>query len=277
MERLVLKGGNALDIVYKLSERSSLDLDFSMQGDFASTQEITVTKEKLFAALRDRFDAIGYVVFDEKFESRPRGDGGPGVVWGGYNALFKLISRKRFQELGGSAGVAPSGKTLEAMQRESRVTGVGSQRNFVIEISKFEHTEGKQLVEIGGFDCYVYTPAMIAVEKLRAICQQSPHYPLRKNPTPRPRDFFDIHTIASRLGCDVAAPEHRGLVRAMFGAKQVDLGLIRDIAASGGREFHAQQWSSVVNAVRGGPAQDFDFYFHFVVEQGNRLHAALLR
>jgi predicted nucleotidyltransferase component of viral defense system len=34
MEKLVLKGGNALDIFYGISPRASLDLDFSMPDDF---------------------------------------------------------------------------------------------------------------------------------------------------------------------------------------------------------------------------------------------------
>jgi len=33
MENLVLKGGNALDIVYRIGTRASLDLDFSMPDD----------------------------------------------------------------------------------------------------------------------------------------------------------------------------------------------------------------------------------------------------
>ena len=40
MERLVLKGGNALDIIYQLSDRSSLDLDFSMANDVGSAEEL---------------------------------------------------------------------------------------------------------------------------------------------------------------------------------------------------------------------------------------------
>jgi hypothetical protein len=275
VDLLVLKGGNALDIVYQMSARSSLDMDFSMEGDFETADDVSETSARLFAALRDRFDALGYVLFDEAFVSRPRGGGGPGIAWGGYNALFKLISRKRFIELGGSIGVPAADKVLEAIRRESQVTGIGSQRNFVIEISKFEYTEGKQLVEVGGFDCYVYSPAMIAIEKLRAICQQSPEYPLRKNPTPRPRDFFDIHAIASHAGCDIAAPEHHKLVRAMFAAKSVALDLIAGIGAADRRAFHAQQWPAVLNAVRGGPSREFDFYFDFVAAEGRRLLEAL--
>ncbi|MCZ2147286.1 MAG: nucleotidyl transferase AbiEii/AbiGii toxin family protein [Bryobacterales bacterium] len=34
LECLVLKGGNALNLVYGLTTRTSLDLDFSMSADF---------------------------------------------------------------------------------------------------------------------------------------------------------------------------------------------------------------------------------------------------
>ncbi|MGA3084518.1 MAG: nucleotidyl transferase AbiEii/AbiGii toxin family protein [Thermodesulfobacteriota bacterium] len=34
MERLVLKGGNAIDLIYKISSRASIDLDFSIALDF---------------------------------------------------------------------------------------------------------------------------------------------------------------------------------------------------------------------------------------------------
>ena len=34
-EQLVLKGGNALTIVHKIGDRTSLDLDFSMAEDFS--------------------------------------------------------------------------------------------------------------------------------------------------------------------------------------------------------------------------------------------------
>ena len=34
LDRLVLKGGNALSLVYELTSRTSLDLDFSMANAF---------------------------------------------------------------------------------------------------------------------------------------------------------------------------------------------------------------------------------------------------
>ena len=38
METLVLKGGNALDIVYEVAQRASLDLDFSIEGSFTAEE-----------------------------------------------------------------------------------------------------------------------------------------------------------------------------------------------------------------------------------------------
>lgn len=275
LEIFVLKGGNALDIVYRLGQRSSLDVDFSMSGDFASVEEQARVQERLFRALRDRFDAIGFVVFDEEFEVRPRKSGGPGVVWGGYNALFKLMRRSRYLELGGVPGTQPSGSVLESLQREATVTGPGSHRKFTIEISKFEHTTGKQIAEVDGFDCYVYTPAMIASEKLRALCQQLPEYPHRAHPAPRPRDFFDIYTVATEAGCDISAPANFDLVRAMFAAKQVDLSLLLLLCSDSQREFHRVEWAGVQNAVRGGTPHDFDFYFDFVCSEVSKLTLSL--
>lgn len=287
MERLTLKGGNALDIVYRLGERSSLDVDFSMAHSFEGIDDMAEMRTRLFRALRDRFDSLkptGYVVFDEKLEQRPRTQPGQKpeaglTLWGGYNATFKLIAkdvdvavRKRVeQRIKKKFDRAPTdAELLRARQAEAQVTGSGSERVFYIEISKFEYTEGRVLRTVEDYDCYVYTPAMIAAEKLRAVCQQLPAYELRKHPAPRPRDFYDIHTIATRAGCDLAAPDHRALVVQMFAAKHVPLRLLGQLDADDVRAFHAQEWPAVQNAVR-GTTRPFDFYLDFVVATARRL------
>jgi predicted nucleotidyltransferase component of viral defense system len=38
MALLVLKGGNAIDIAYDLSNRGSIDIDFSMDRDFTAAE-----------------------------------------------------------------------------------------------------------------------------------------------------------------------------------------------------------------------------------------------
>jgi hypothetical protein len=267
MERLVLKGGQALDVIYKISERASLDVDFSMADDFKDAADLEEFSGKLFRALRDRFDSIGYVVFDERVSQRPPvrpgKPSGPGLpVWGGYNATFKLISRAVFVEVGGVPGTPMQGKVLEAAQRQSQVIGPSAERRFTIEISKFEYTQGRVLQSVDDYTCYVYTPAMIGVEKLRAICQQSPRYPLRRHPAPRPRDFLDVHTITVRAGCDLTSSDHDSLVLHMFAAKEVRIELLSEIGSDESRAFHGQAWSSVEIQAR-GRLKPFEFYFEF--------------
>jgi hypothetical protein len=289
MERLVLKGGNALDIVYQLSERSSLDIDFSMADDLSGEDELAEMKARMFHALRERFDALGYYVFAEALIERPRPRAGEktgaGItIWGGYNAQFKLISKAADIELRRelAARLLKKGENrppteeeiLESRSRQEQVTGMGSERVFTIEISKFEYTTGKVLREVDAFHCYVYTPAMIAAEKLRAICQQLPQYTERKTPAPRPRDFFDIHAIVEGIDCDLSAGEHHELIRQMFAAKRVPLELLEVIGGDQVREFHRQQWVAVTDSVR-RPTESFDTYFDFVVGVAQSVRTAL--
>jgi predicted nucleotidyltransferase component of viral defense system len=81
MNRLVLKGGNALDIIHKLGTRTSLDIDLSMPGDFDPED----LQRRIVQSLKDRFDSAGFVVFDDRFLERPevKREGQP-PHWGGY-------------------------------------------------------------------------------------------------------------------------------------------------------------------------------------------------
>jgi hypothetical protein len=88
-EKFVLKGGNALNLVYKFGSRVSIDIDLSLDADFG---DIGDTTERILRALRDRFAESGHVVFDGKLEARP--PLGADMVadrWGGYEVSFKLI------------------------------------------------------------------------------------------------------------------------------------------------------------------------------------------
>jgi hypothetical protein len=258
VELLVLKGGNALELIHKIGARASLDLDFSLAGDFDDPESIRV---RLFRALRDRFDSVGLVVFDEKFYRRPPGSAG--AVWGGYVAEFKLIERRRHGELGGD---------IDAMRREAHVSGAAQERIFSIQISKFEYCEGKMEAEVEAYTCYVYTPAMIAVEKLRAICQQMSEYPKRKNPAARARDLYDIEAIVTQGGVNLTLPESLTLIQEMFAIKEVPVDLLSHIPSY--REFHRPDWPAVQNAVR-VRLQDFDYYFEFVAAEARRILHAL--
>jgi len=59
------------------------------------------------------------------------------------------------------------------------------------------NTAAKVNIEFGEYSIPVYTLEMIAIEKLRATCQQMPEYGIRGAATQRARDFYDIHLIVT--------------------------------------------------------------------------------
>ena len=111
---------------------------------------------------------------------------------------------------------------------------------------------------------------MLAIEKLRAICQQMREYRLERHPRPRARDFFDIHELVTNAGVRFGTAENLSLARAIFGAKQVPLALIAAIGDH--REFHRPDWPAV-EASAGAGLRTFDFYFDFVVAETGALES----
>src|SRR5713226_545291 len=257
MQHFALKGGNALNLVHGLGSRTSLDVDLSMGGDFDNSED---AKQRIFRALKDRFDSQGYVLFDEKFMRRPApAQPVDNDWWGGYDVEFKVIEKEKFEALF---------KNLEKVRRDATVVGPSQQRTFRVQISKHEFCKGREEAEVDNYVVYVYTPSMIAIEKVRAICQQMPEYSLRAHPTPRGRDFYDIHTVVREGGVNLASTDNLELARNIFAVKCVPLILIPRIPDQ--REFHRQDWPAVRDAVSGG-LEEFDFYFDFVVGQISRL------
>lgn len=260
MEKFVLKGGNALDIVYTIGTRSSVDIDLSMSGDFADVED---AQERIFRGLRDRFDSAGFVVFDEKFQLRPSlMREGQSPRWGGYQVDFKIADRATYEK---------HGNDIEALRRNASLVGPEQKRTFKIDISKYEFVEPKEETEIDNYTVYVYTLPMMAGEKLRAICQQMPEYEMRRNAKPRARDFYDIHSIVTTGQIDLTDAENIEIMRNIFAAKSVPLSLIGNIKNT--RDYHIIDWPAVEQSVA-GEINDFDFYFEFVVELAEKLQAA---
>lgn len=250
MEKLVLKGGNALTFVYALGARASLDVDLSIDGDFDDFED---AKRRVFQCLRNQFDTAGCLVFDESFERRPADS--QGKDWGGYVIGFKLIQKDAYENLRGDP---------DAVRRNAIVTGPLQRKTFRIELSKNEFCTGKTEAELDAYTIYVYTPEMIAIEKLRALCQQMPEYKMRVHKTARARDFYDIYILVTQAHVDLSSPENLELTRNIFAAKEVPLTLIPRIAES--EEQHRPDWPSVEAAVT-GPLLSFNEYFKFVVGQ----------
>lgn len=260
MDALVLKGGNALALVYDVGSRASLDMDFSIQAPFP---DLSKTGARIFESLRREFRSIGYVVFDEKFEIRPseRARGQP-EWWGGYIVEFKLVERARYEQLRDD---------MRALRMGAEELGPLHRRKYTIDISQNEFCEGKVQREIDDYVIYVYSLEMIAGEKLRAICQQMPEYKLGTK-KPRARDFYDVRQIITEHNIDLMTEKNLSVLAAIFAAKQVPLSLLGEIHKH--RDFHALDWPSVEASISGAHGT-FESYFDFVVKLASDLLDAL--
>jgi hypothetical protein len=258
-EQIVLKGGNAMTLVHGISSRTSLDLDFSLESDFEDLGEIQSRMER---ALASRFTPLGFVPFDVKLKPKPSSSKESRFPrWGGYRLEFKIVDEDRFQRLKSD---------LERLRREAMVVGPNQLKVFTVDLSKWEYTTGKTRTELDSYTIYVYTTEMIALEKVRAICQQMKEYePTGRTKRPRARDFYDIHTVVTKAGFRFDTPGSADLMKEIFAAKDVPLSLIGKIASQ--REFHRADWPSVQTTTT-GPLEEFDFYFDFVLKQLEPLH-----
>jgi predicted nucleotidyltransferase component of viral defense system len=260
MEKFVLKGGNALSLVYGIGARSSIDVDLSIPDDFT---DLPMVSKRVSLALKDRFEAAGYFVFDEKFQERPSVPK-PGRTKriGGYQLEFKIIERETYDRLGGD---------LEQLRRNATLIGPEQKRRFKVDISKYEFCDAKAEVELDRYTIYVYSLPMLAIEKVRAICQQMPDYKLRSNPCARARDFYDIYCIVTERSIDLCEAENLELVRAIFDAKFVPFELLSRIKDT--HDFHVVDWLAVQQSVP-YKLEKFEFYFKFVVDLAARLQEA---
>lgn len=267
MDMLVLKGGNALDIVHNVALRASKDIDFSMENEF-SQEDKPIIEEKIKRVLKETFSSEGFEVFDINLEEKPvRISPEMAKFWGGYQVKFKIIESKKFTKLR---------KDREALRRNATVTGPKNKRTFTIDISKFEFCDPKKEYNLEGYTIYVYTPEMIVLEKIRAICQQMPEYgEFVANPSQsaRARDFFDIYTIFENFRIDLKSKENVEILKNIFSAKRVPLYLIGKIDEY--REFHRPDFSSLKDTVKTAAAlKNFDFYFDYVLEKLKRLETS---
>ena len=262
MENLVLKGGNALDIVYRIGSRASLDLDFSMPKDL----DILSWSDKIENLLVKTFQEHGLHVFDVKVEKRPNTPStSTPDFWGGYKIEFKVIDGELY---------AKHKDDLELLRRYSFEVASDHKRKFSIDVSKHDYCGQKVEHEIDGLMIYVYSPEMILFEKIRSICQQMPEYKHRLSPSARARDFFDIHSIKQHFKIDPLTFENLEVVRKIFASKDVPLVLLKNIEKQ--KEFHRPDFISIVDTVKPDTKlRDYDFYFDFVVNLTKKLSKAL--
>lgn len=266
MDTLVLKGGNALDIIYKISPRASIDLDFSIEKDLGSIEEFT---KKITNSLKKIFGEKGFKVFDIDVTKKPKFENSKtSEFWGGYKIEFKVIDKENYTN---------HHDDIDKLRLNSTVVGLKQKKKFSIEISKWEYCENKQSFELDGYTIYVYSPEMIVFEKIRAICQQMPEYIKsigKSYQTARARDFFDIYTVLNSFEIKLIDSKNIELIGRIFEQKKVDLNLIKEIKNF--REFHRKDFSAVQDTVKPQvKLKGFDFYFDYVVDECAILYEAL--
>lgn len=261
MEELVLKGGNAIDLIHAKGKgglsRTSYDLDFSIDGDFG--EEIQAIAFRIENLLIQAFAEQGYILFDYSFKQKPT------VIseryadfWGGYKIEFKIIEKTAYDRVGGN---------LDQIRRIALPLHPSHSPKFEVEISKYEYVERKVPMEMDGYTIYVYSPEMIVFEKLRALCQQLPEYAEiipSHSPRARARDFYDIHLIMDYYGIDPSLPDNHSMIQHIFEAKKVPLGFIQLLRAN--KSLHKEDWKSVMDTVSvDEDMRDFEFYFEYVL------------
>lgn len=248
MYSLILKGGNALQLVYEITDRASMDIDFSMNEDF-SEDEVKRIKSTIEVYLQEEFYPEGLHAFDVKFEEKPKSQ--PIKEWKGYNLKFKVTTLDKVFE-----------DDLDKTRRNA-IKMIGQSTQFSVDISSYEYVEGAENVERDGVVLRVYTPKMIIIEKLRALCQSIPEYReivKTARPKGRARDFYDIWNIFAQYPFDFDK-ENTELLRNIFSAKRVPtefLGLLENY-----RDLQKENWPSVEDTLT-GDTRGFDFYFDFV-------------
>lgn len=258
LEKLVLKGGNALDIIYNVSQRPSIDIDLSIEDDI-DQDNINIFREKIENALKKYFSEQGYIVFDIKLKIKP--EKRPVTLppfWGGYEITFKLTTKEKYEK-------------YSEDDRLLRITaislGKNNRKSFRIDISKYEYCKAKIEYELEYYTIFVYSPEMLLIEKIRSICQQMPEYTkiIGKNYlTPRARDFYDIFMINQNFHIDLTTKDNLKIIKAIFAAKKVPLDLIGKIKNY--RDYHERDYLSLIETLPNKEKiNTFDFYFDYVV------------
>ncbi len=252
--RLVLKDGNALKLLHGVGLRTSVDIDFSIEDDFDDL-EFVGTLFKL--TLEKNFSLLGLSLFDYKFYPKPKAT--ENDWWGGYCVDFKLIAKPKSDVLSNN---------LEQMRREalSIDSNRQSSRKFTIDISKNAYVANKEQSEIDGYVCYVYTPSMIAAEKLRAICQQMPEYEYVKAKKRRSRDFYDLYSLIEEAKVDFSNSEFQNILIKIFDSKKVPLSLLPKIGLENVRFFHETDWPSTRDTIE-DRGKSFEYYYAYVCEK----------
>lgn len=256
MYGLVLKGGNALQLVYDITDRASMDIDFSIEGDF-SELDVQRIRSTLDALLNEQFQAEQLVVFDVRFVEKPKTNAVK--EWKGYNIEFKVTHQKDYFP-----------EDIEKTRREA-IKVLDQSTKFSVDISSFEYIASAKKHDFDGTVMRVYTPEMIILEKLRALCQSIPDYQQivpSASTKGRARDFYDIWNLCNEFQIDISSAENTALIAEIFKAKRVPLDFLKLIAVY--KDLQKENWLSVEDTLSSNN-KGFDFYYDFTMELIDRI------
>jgi len=236
-----------------------------MRQEFSSIGLTTPQQiiHKLGKLLSQTFEEYGfpYIVHDVRLKEKPKMPD-PMLVefWGGYELTFKLISPENWQKYQGNHGALAS-KSLAL---------VGAGKTISIDFGKHEYVGDITTTELLHYNIPIYTPTLIVLEKLRAICQQMDIYNKsigKENfGKPRPRDFYDIYSVMTTPGIVVNLQNAETMyhLKECFKVKRVPLNLISQIHTT--RDFHRLEESKLKDSILDQSTyRGFDFYFDFVI------------
>ncbi|KQC31861.1 hypothetical protein AAU57_14710 [Nonlabens sp. YIK11] len=250
MYGLALKGGNALQLVYDITDRASMDIDYSMKGDFTE-EEFLKLQLKIEVLLNDEFNKEGLIAFDAIFIEKPKSS--TVLEWKGYNLKFKITTNDLWFE-----------DDLDKTRRNA-IKIAGQSTKFSVDISSYEYIDNAIKVEREGVVMLVYTPEMIVIEKLRALCQSIPEYKnivATASPKGRARDFYDIWNIHGQHGFDISAEKNTQIIKEVFAAKRVPLEFLKLIPEY--KDLQKENWPSVADTLSSDD-KGFDFYYDYTL------------
>ena len=227
----------------RLESRLSIDADFSVKG--------TIPNEKTFFSMMKKslgktFRGHGLDVIDFKWQRRPKKKSiDKPDWWGGWVCLFKLVA------------FSHRGKSLEVKRRNALIPAGAASPQIEIEISEHEYCGTKRQKTIHGVTVLGYSRDLIVLEKIRAICQQSPDYKytLTRN---RARDFYDIQKLTQNIDAAFVG-RCRKQIDKVFAAKEVPLSILKTLWDEAFIDEQGRGFDQVRDTVEGS-ISDFEFY-----------------
>jgi predicted nucleotidyltransferase component of viral defense system len=250
MYGLVLKGGNALELAYNITDRGSKDIDFSIEGDF-TPQEYERLDAIFQGLLSAEFEKHNLVVIDVKFKERPKQN--KVKEWKGYQLEFKVVDYDKYDP-----------DDIDKSRRLAHKIHENESTKFSVDISSYEYVKSAVMTEVEGTIFKVYTPEMITLEKLRALCQSMPEYKeivSTARQKGRARDFYDIWNLDNNFKIDYSSDVNKKMLEEIFAAKRVPIKFLSLLERY--RDIQREDWSNVEDTLT-ADNKGYDFYFEYV-------------